>query len=142
MNRRELFNMVPHRDEPTPPHHFVLSWFALFCLLLVGCAPRTSTTSTPGGALHTFTGTLSLLHVPLPFGPRGQIVLGTDGNLWFPAGSACAQSNQPCGAIEQLTPAGKFTQFPLTTPYSYPTQIAFGPQAIWFSAFQGNGQLT
>ena len=41
-----------------------------------------------------------------------------------------------------MTPAGKFTQFPLTTPYTYPTQIAFGPHGIWFSAFQGNGQLT
>lgn len=78
----------------------------------------------------------------MPYGPRGQIVLGTDGNLWFPTGTACPQSNQPCGAIEQLTPAGKFKQFPLTTPYSYPTQIALGPHEIWFSAFHGNGQLT
>lgn len=134
--------MFTHIDEQTQHQRFFISWFALFCLLLVGCAPGTLAPDIPGGASHAFIGKLSLLQVPMPYGTRGQIVLGTDGNLWFPAGAACAQPNQPCGAIERLTPAGKFKQFPLTTPYSYPTQIALGPHEIWFSAFHGNGQLT
>ena len=113
----------------------------IFCLLLIslltGCnlPPHTQT--------HTFEGKLSLLQVPGPYNLPGQIVLGPDSNLWFPAGSACDTPNQPCGAIEQLTSASKFHQFPLTTPYTYPIEIAFGQNGmLWFSAFQGNGQLT
>ncbi|HLZ56159.1 MAG TPA: hypothetical protein VKR06_04360 [Ktedonosporobacter sp.] len=108
----------------------------LVSMLLMGCDLPASAQG------HTFEGKLSVLQDPKPYILPGQIVLGPDGSLWFPAGVACNTPDQPCGVIEQLTSDGKFHHFPMTTPYTYPIEIAFGHDGkLWFSAFQGNGQL-
>jgi virginiamycin B lyase len=88
-------------------------------------------------------GKLNLLSVPSPYNLPGKIVLGPDGNLWFPAVAyANFATDKPSGAIGQLTPGGTFHFFPMTTPNTYPLDIAFGRDGtLWFSAFEGNGKL-
>jgi streptogramin lyase len=105
--------------------------------LLTGCG------FTPGAPGHALQGKLNLLQVPAPYSLPGQIVLGPDGNLWFPAVAyENFATDRPSGAIGQLTPAGVFHMFPLPALNSYPKEIAFGRDGkIWFSAFQGNGKL-
>ena len=116
---------------------FLVPSVGLLCLLLVsmlaGCG------SVPGVKGHTLQGKLNLLQVPAPYSLPGQIVLGPDGNLWFPA---VAYENfttaKPGGAIGELTPDGRFHMFALTTLNTYPLAIAFGRDGkLWFSAFQG-----
>lgn len=114
---------------------------SIVSLLLIGLL--TACGFTPGAPGHSFQGKLSLLQVPAPYSLPGQIVLGPDGNLWFPAVAyENFATSHPSGAIGQLTPAGVFHMFPLPAPNSYPKEIAFGRDGkIWFSAFQGNGKL-
>jgi streptogramin lyase len=116
---------------------FFLPSMALLCLLLAGCG------FSQGAPGHTFQGKLSLLQVPAPYSLPGQIVLGPDGNLWFPAVAyGNFTTDKPSGAIGQLTTSGKFRLFPMPKANSYPLAIAFGRDGkLWFSAFQGNGQL-
>ena len=120
---------------------FVIPSVGMLCLLLVsilaGCG------FVPGAKGHTFQGKLNLLQVPTPYSLPGQIVLGPDGNLWFPAVAyENFTTDRPSGAIGELTPGGKFHLFALTTPNTYPLDIAFGRDGkLWFSAFQGNGKL-
>ena len=110
--------------------------------LLVGTLAACGTGS--HGAAPPFPqGKLSLLHLPAPYVLPGQIVLGPDGNLWFPAiAYANFTTSKPAGAIGRLTPAGQFQMFALPDPNSYPTTITFGRDgSVWFTAFQGNGKL-
>ncbi len=125
----------------TRPKLFFLPSIGILCLLLVSMLAGCNLS--PGARGHTFQGKLNLLQVPAPYSLPGQIVLGPDGNLWFPA---VAYENfttgKPSGAIGQLTPAGTFLLFPMPTPNTYPLDIAFGHDGkLWFSAFQGNGRL-
>src|SRR5690349_677256 len=104
---------------------FLVPCVGFACLLLfsmlAGCG------FVPGAKGHTLQGKLNLLQVPAPYRLPGQIVLGPDGNLWFPA---VAYENfttaKPSGAIGELTPDGKFHMFALTTLNTYPLAIAFG----------------
>jgi virginiamycin B lyase len=62
--------------------------------------------------------------------PQG-ITSGPDGNIWFTEGLR--------NAIVRLTPAGKFTFFPIPTPGANPHGITVGPDgALWFTEFNGN----
>jgi streptogramin lyase len=112
--------------------------------MLTGCnlLPRAQAYAS-GVQKHTFSGKLNLLSVPTPYSLPGQIVLGPDGNLWFPAVAyENFTTHKPSGAIGQLTQDGKFHMFPLPAPYTYPLSVAFGRDGkLWFSAFQGNGKL-
>src|SRR2546421_6187553 len=120
---------------------FVIPSVGMLCFLLVsilaGCG------FVPGAKGHTLQGKLNLLQVPTPYSLHGQIVLGPDGNLWFPAVAyENFTTDRPSGAIGELTPGGKFHLFSVTTPNTYPLDIAFGRDGkLWFSAFQGNGKL-
>src|SRR5216683_1619327 len=109
----------------TRPKLFFLPSIGILCLLLVSMLAGCNLS--PGARGHTFQGKLNLLQVPAPYSLPGQIVLGPDGNLWFPA---VAYENfttgKPSGAIGQLTPAGTFLLFPMPTPNTYPLDIAFG----------------
>src|SRR2546423_2792294 len=125
-----------------------LPFIGALCLLLVdmltGCNLLPGTQAHASGVQkHTFAGKLNLLSVPTPYSLPGQIVLGPDGNLWFPAVAyENFTTHKPSGAIGQLTHDGKFHMFPLPTSYTYPLSIAFGRDGkLWFSAFQGNGKL-
>ncbi len=114
--------------------------FLLVALTLVACG----NVSHGGGMPPAFPqGNLSLLQVPAPYILPGQIVLGPDGNLWFPAiAYANFTTNKPSGAIGRLTPGGQFQMFPLPNLNSYPTAITLTSDgSIWFIAFQGNGKL-
>lgn len=120
--------------------YYIVPFLGVACLLLTGllagCGPTTT------GQKHAIAGKLNLLKVPAPYILPGKIVRGPDGNLWFPA---VAYENfgtgKPSGAIGQLTPAGTFRFFPMTTANTYPVDIAFGRDGtLWFSAFEGNGQ--
>ena len=108
----------------------------LFGVFLAGCGTQS------GVPVHTFTGKMNSISVPAPYEIPMSIVLGKDGNLWFPA---IAYNNfdttQPSGAIGRVTPNGKFSMFPLPTN-SYPSYIAQGPDGnFWFLATQGKGKL-
>jgi virginiamycin B lyase len=66
-------------------------------------------------------GTLKLFRIPtLGSVPKG-IAEGPDGNMWFAA----------IGAIERLTPSGRFTRFPI--PNGAPQGIAAGRGGMWFT---------
>lgn len=68
-------------------------------------------------------GTLKLFRIPtLQSVPKG-IAEGPDGNMWFAA----------WGAIERLTPSGRFTWFPTRIPNSQPQGIAAGKGGMWFT---------
>lgn len=119
----------------------LLPFLSLGCLLpvslLAGCGRPTI------GQSHNIQGKLNVLHIPAPYILPGKIVLGPDGNLWFPA---VAYSNfttdQPSGAIGRLTPGGTFRFFPMPVTHTFPLDIVFGRDGkLWFSAFQGNGIL-
>ncbi len=120
---------------------YVVPFLSIGCLLLVGLLAGCGQTTT--GQKHSFAGKLNLLSVPAPYDLPGKIVPGPDGNLWFPAVAyAHFATDKPSGAIGQLTPDGKFHFFPMTTPNTYPLDIAFGRDGtLWFSAFEGNGKL-
>ncbi len=57
---------------------------------------------------------MNVINIPEPYEIPMSIVLGKDGNLWFPA---IAYNNfgttRPSGAIGRVTPNGKITMFPL-----------------------------
>lgn len=110
----------------------------LLATLLAGC-----TSSEMGSTRYIPKGTLSVLAVPTPYVLPGQIVRGSDGNLWFPAiAYQHFATNQPSGAIGNLSPSGQFHLFPLPDLNSYPTAMTFGSDgSIWFAAVQGNGTL-
>lgn len=118
------------------PGRGVLGW--LLAVLLAACA-----SGSPGGISSFPKDTLSVLPVPSSYTLPGQIVRGPDGNLWFPAiAYGHFATNQPSGAIGNLTTSGQFHLFPLPDLNSYPTSITFGSDgSIWFVAFQGNGML-
>lgn len=129
------------RYQDTQPARYVVLFISIGCLLLAGLLAGCGQT-TPVQT-HTFAGKLNQLNVPAPYNLPGKIVPGPDGNLWFPAVAyANFTTDKPSGAIGQLTPAGKFHFFPLTTLNTYPLDIAFGRDGtLWFSAFVGNGKL-
>ena len=110
----------------------------LLAVLLAACA-----SGSPGGTSSFPKDKLSVLPVPSSYTLPGQIVHGPDGNLWFPAiAYGHFATNQPSGAIGNLTSSGQFHLFPLPDLNSYPTSITFGSDgSIWFVAFQGNGTL-
>ena len=89
---------------------FLIPSVGMLCLLLVsilaGCG------FVPGTKGHTLQGKLNLLQVPAPYSLPGQIVLGPDDNLWFPAVAyENFATDKPSGAIGELTPGGKFHLF-------------------------------
>lgn len=117
--------------------HRLLPILGLGCLLLAGCGHPPIVPS------HNFQGKLNLLQVPAPYILPGKIILGPDGNLWFPV---VAYNNfttdKPSGAIGRLTPGGTFHFFPMPTTNTFPFDIVFGSDGnLWFSAFHGNGTL-
>lgn len=129
------------QHTPTKFTYCLLPCLGLGCLLLVsllaGCGRSTI------GQSHDIQGKLNVLHVPAPYNLPGKIVLGPDGNLWFPA---VAYNNfttdQPSGAIGRLTLDGTFRFFPMPVTNTFPLNIVFGRDGkLWFSAFQGNGIL-
>jgi virginiamycin B lyase len=59
-----------------------------------------------------------------PEGTTGQIAAGPDGALWFTGGVF--------NSVSRITTSGVVTEYPLTTPSSFPTGITSGPDgAIW-----------
>lgn len=75
---------------------------------------------TPAGGMTQF----SLRHVPIN-GESEDLVIGPDGNLWFPETGA--------NAIGRITPAGAVTEFPLPTAGSGPFDLTIGPDRnLWF----------
>jgi virginiamycin B lyase len=127
----------------------------LLAALLAACAPGSPrgistlgpaancSPGLPGGTSSFPKDKLSVLRVPASYALPGQIVRGPDGNLWFPAiAYGHFATNQPSGAIGNLTSSGQFHFFPLPDLNSYPTSITFGGDgSIWLVAFQGNGKL-
>lgn len=107
--------------------------FALLALLgiLAGCDN------------HAFTGKLTLSPLPHPYSAPQKMVVGPDDKIWFPSVAfANFGSQQPGGAIGSIALDGRFHLFPLPSPNSYPLQITIGRDSvIWFTLFQGNGQL-
>ncbi|MBA3824549.1 MAG: hypothetical protein H0X24_11740 [Ktedonobacterales bacterium] len=66
------------------------------------------------------------------------LTVGPDKNLWF--------TNSSLGKIGFVTTAGKFRQFPLSSPFARPVGIAAGPvadNALWFTESAANigGQI-
>ncbi len=76
---------------------------------------------------------------PVPTSGKGglnRITHGPDGNIWF--------TNPGANEIGRMTPAGRFTGFPIPTPDSSPIDITTGPDgALWFTEFAGKiGRIT
>lgn len=114
--------------------------FALLLLLsiLAGCSNNIGHINA-----HTFIGKLTLSHLPEPYSAPQKMIAGPDGKIWFPSVAfANFGSQRPSGAIGSISLDGTFHLFPLPSPNSYPLQITIGrDDAIWFTLFQGNGQL-
>lgn len=92
---------------------------------------------------HTFSGQMSFFNIPAPFLSTGNIVTGSDGNIWF---TTVAYdhfgTNQPSGTIGRITSDGKLSMFPLPHPNSYPQNIVAGPDGnLWFTLVQGSGKV-
>ncbi len=59
---------------------------------------------------------------------EGNIVTGSDGNLWFTLNSVIANT------LGNVTPSGVVTKFPLPTAHSIPSNIMVGPDGnLWFT---------
>lgn len=119
------------------PLQFSCAFLLLFGFILTGCSTQQTV------PIHTFVGKMNIIHVPETYQIPMSIVLGTDGNLWFPA---IAYNNfgttRPSGAIGRVTPDGKISMFPLPTN-SYPFYITQGPDGnVWFLAMQGQGKVS
>jgi virginiamycin B lyase len=123
----------PRRGSPLSIARLLL---ALAATILVGCSSQ----STPPA--HPFAGTVHLVSIPAPYQIPVSLVLGKDGNLWFPAvADSNFGTNNPSGAIGRLTPDGKISLFPFPTN-AYPSYITLGPDGnCWFVAMQGEGQV-
>ena len=82
---------------------------------------------TPDGQFHLFTLPSSVLSLT-------SIAVGPDGNLWF---TENVDDSEATGQqIGRMTPAGVFSDFPVTAPfaYSYVSQIITGADGnLWFS---------
>jgi virginiamycin B lyase len=65
----------------------------------------------------------------------GTIVVGPDGNLWFPAPSISpGQSN----GIDRITPSGNITEFPLPAGGGSAGALTIGPDSnLWFPEIAG-----
>jgi streptogramin lyase len=80
--------------------------------------------------IPTYGSSYELTHV-VAFG----IVAGPDGNLWFTKDNAYGTA----GAVDKVTTAGAFTEYPIPTANSMPRGIAAGPDGnLWFIEFRGN----
>jgi len=78
---------------------------------------------TPQGKIREFTFLHSIF---------GSITRGPDGNLWFTA-FQYGVTGAEAGKIENITTAGKLSDFPLPTTSYVPTSITFGTdQTLWF----------
>jgi streptogramin lyase len=89
----------------------------------------------------TATGAVTQHQLPVS-GTLGNIVLGSDGNLWV--GVVYAAVSDPAWLV-QITPAGVTTAFPVpTTSNANPDVLAAGPdQRLWMAdGAAGNGDLT
>ena len=73
----------------------------------------------------------------------GAITAGPDGNLWFITDRATPGSFPAtilAVSIGRITTAGVFTEFPITTPGAYPSDITSGPDgALWFTENTSSG---
>jgi streptogramin lyase len=92
------------------------------------------------GALDATDGTVTYYGVPkvpncLPACSRGPADLASGPNaVWFVVGD----STYPF-AISEMTPAGVYTEYPVTTPHSHPSQITFAANgSTWFTDFGAN----
>jgi streptogramin lyase len=85
----------------------------------------------------TPSGTVTLFPTPTTGSFPQDIVVGSDGALWFTENG----KNQ----IGRITTSGGFTEFPIPTANSGPYGIASGPDgALWFAEFDTNkiGRIT
>jgi virginiamycin B lyase len=78
------------------------------------------------------TGHLKLFRIPTAASDPREIVLGSDGNMWF------TESNNNVSQIGRIDAAGNITEFAVPTRFSTPTDIVSGPDgALWFTAQTG-----
>ena len=73
----------------------------------------------------------------------GAITAGPDGTLWF-INDRVTPGSFPATilavSIGRITPAGVITEFPITTPGAYPSDITSGPDgALWFTENTSSG---
>jgi virginiamycin B lyase len=124
-------NIAPYRRSLRFSTSITL--FLLLANLLVGCDTKTT---------HTFAGQMNIISLPQPYLLPESMVLGADGNMWFPAiAYSKFGTTLPSGAIGRVTPSGKITLFPLPTN-SFPRYITLGPDGnFWFLATQGEGKV-
>jgi len=77
--------------------------------------------------------------------PVGEIVSGSDGNLWFTKTDTGAGGVIGPGAIVRLDLSGQATEFPLPGPKGGPEAIVPGPDGnLWFTELYGKriGRIT
>jgi streptogramin lyase len=76
----------------------------------------------------------AITEFPIPAGPTPLaygITTGPDGNLWFVENGR--------NMVTKLTTSGVFTEYPIPTASSAPTNIAQGPDGnLWFTEANGN----
>ena len=75
--------------------------------------------------------------VVTPNSSPDDIVLGSDGNLWF--------TEETSDRVARITPSGVVTEFPVSTTHVQPSFITAGPDGnLWFTEFGGNtiGRIT
>ena len=73
------------------------------------------------------------------------ITAGPDGNLWFINDRATPGSFPAtilAVSIGRITPAGVITEFPITTPATFPSDITSGPDgALWYTENTSSGPM-
>jgi hypothetical protein len=84
----------------------------------------------PAGEIGRITPAGAVTELPLAAGagPQGDLTVGPDGNLWFPAYSGLS------GEIGRITPAGVIAEFPLPAGDGPQGDLTVGPDGnLWFN---------
>ena len=93
-------------------------------------SPASKTNSAVMGQLGTITKYLA----PPDLGDIGGLVQAPDGSVWFTASGANGVGN-----IVKLTTGGTFVEYPLSSAFTTPIAITFGPDGnIWFTETVGS----
>ena len=104
-------------------------------LAATGCEPASLPTAAPDDAAFakaTVSGRLKTYRIPTDNSQPRDIVLGSDGSMWF------TESELNVSQIGRVDPSGNITEFVVPTREGQPSQIVAGPDgALWFTQPSG-----
>src|SRR6266487_5029028 len=126
----------PYRRGISSRHSLMLVLLLTFVGILSSCGASSTagklhpSGSTPTPTARELKGTISEFSLPTSNFFPGSILAGPDGNLWF---TEAVSNGCQSGKIGRITPAGKVSEFPLSSA-SKAGGITTGPDSnLWFT---------